>query len=96
MLLDLALSIKVQMEYGEVIVNNEMILVTITQMEEDIDIFEEIKALLELRKRSNVILTPHNSFNTWEAVERKAQQSVQQVEHFKAENKFLWQVPKRN
>jgi D-lactate dehydrogenase len=43
--------------------------------------------------RANVILTPHNAFNTAEAVERKAEQSVQQIEHFLKQGKFLWPVP---
>jgi D-lactate dehydrogenase len=43
--------------------------------------------------RPNVILTPHNAFNTAEAVERKAQQTVQQIEHFLAHDQFLWPVP---
>jgi D-lactate dehydrogenase len=43
--------------------------------------------------RPNVILTPHNAFNTQEAVDRKAEQSVQQVEHFLKHGKFLWPVP---
>jgi D-lactate dehydrogenase len=43
--------------------------------------------------RPNVILTPHNAFNTAEAVERKAEQTVQQIEHFLQRSKFLWPVP---
>jgi D-lactate dehydrogenase len=41
----------------------------------------------------NAILTPHNAFNTQEAVERKAEQSVQQIEQFLKHGKFLWPVP---
>jgi D-lactate dehydrogenase len=43
--------------------------------------------------RPNVILTPHNAFNTAEAVERKAEQTVRQIEHFRAHGKFLWPIP---
>ena len=43
--------------------------------------------------RPNVILTPHNAFNTAEALERKAEQTVQQIEHFRAHGKFLWPIP---
>ncbi len=46
-----------------------------------------------LARHPNVILTPHNAFNTREALERKAQQSVQQIEHFLAHKSFLWPVP---
>jgi len=44
-----------------------------------------------LAGRANVILTPHNAFNTHEAVERKAEQSVQQVRHFLEHGRFLWE-----
>ena len=40
-----------------------------------------------------VILTPHNAFNTAEAVDRKAKQTIQQIEHFLAHKWFLWPVP---
>ena len=45
-----------------------------------------------LAGRANVILTPHNAFNTREAVERKAEQSVQQVRHFLERDRFLWEA----
>jgi D-lactate dehydrogenase len=54
---------------------------------------KEISALLNLGRRHNVILTPHNAFNTGESVERKAGQSFQQVAHFLKTGKFLWPVP---
>lgn len=47
-----------------------------------------------LAGRPNVILTPHNAFNTQEAVERKAEQSTQQIENFLKQRKFLWPVPR--
>lgn len=53
----------------------------------------EVAATLELANRSNVILTPHNAFNTAEAVQRKAEQSVRQTEHFLQTGSFLWPVP---
>jgi len=52
-----------------------------------------VQATLELAKRPDVICTPHNAFNTVESVERKAQQSVQQIEHIKNHGRFLWPVP---
>ncbi len=54
---------------------------------------EEVRAILELAKRGNVILTPHNSFNTKEAVDRKASHSFQQLFHFFKHGSFLWPVP---
>ncbi len=53
----------------------------------------DVLALQELAKDERVILTPHNAFNTVEAVDRKALQSVQQFEHFINHKKFLWKVP---
>lgn len=54
---------------------------------------ENARAVMELASRENVICTPHNAFNTAEAVQRKARQSVEQVEHFLREGSFLWNVP---
>jgi D-lactate dehydrogenase len=51
------------------------------------------KSGFPLLGRPNVILTPHNAFNTAEAVERKAQQTVQQIEHFRKHGAFLWSPP---
>ena len=53
----------------------------------------EVIATIELNKKSNVIFTPHNAFNSHEAVERKAQQSIEQIEYFLENKKFKWQVP---
>lgn len=49
--------------------------------------------VLRLAEFPNVILTPHNAFNTREAVDRKAQQTAQQVEEFLRTGRFLWPVP---
>lgn len=54
---------------------------------------KEGRATLELGRRNNVILTPHNAFNTVEALEEKARQSVQQVEHFLENGSFIWPLP---
>lgn len=57
---------------------------------------ETIKGVLKLSSHQNVIFTPHNAFNTAESVERKAEQSVQQVKYFLAHNKFKWTVPEQD
>ena len=54
---------------------------------------EEVRATLELAKHSNVVCTPHNAFNTLEALERKTDHSVQQIIHFLEHDRFLWPVP---
>lgn len=54
---------------------------------------KELKAILKLSKKPNVIFTPHNAFNTKEAVERKASQSIEQLKHFLQHGKFLWPIP---
>jgi len=46
-----------------------------------------------LTGRPNVILTPHNAFNTAEAVDRKAEQTFQQIVHFQKHGAFLWSPP---
>ena len=53
----------------------------------------EVVDLLQLGGRPNVILTPHNGFNTREAVARKARLSVEQAEHFLKHGEFLRPVP---
>lgn len=51
------------------------------------------QALLRLRRRPDVICTPHNAFNTLEAVERKSEQSIRTLLHFQKTGQFLWPVP---
>ena len=53
----------------------------------------EVLAARELAKLENVICTPHNAFNTAEAVLRKSEHSIQQIVAFCASGRFLWQVP---
>lgn len=56
----------------------------------------EYNAIAALLERDDVLLTPHNAFNTQEAVERKSEQSIQQLLFFqKTGNEFLWPVPDR-
>lgn len=43
-----------------------------------------------LAGRPNVILTPHNAFNTQEAVERKVSQTVEEVRKFLRTRRFTW------
>ncbi len=50
------------------------------------------KGSFALQGRPNVILTPHNAFNTREAVERKAEQSARQVGYFLKRGRFLWEA----
>ena len=51
------------------------------------------QALLRLQQRPDVICTPHNAFNTLEAVERKSEQSLRTLVHFRQAGRFLWPVP---
>lgn len=53
---------------------------------------DDNRALLRLRARPDVILTPHNAFNTREAVERKSSQSIETYLHFRQTGAFLWPV----
>jgi D-lactate dehydrogenase len=40
----------------------------------------------------NVVLTPHNAFNSREALQRKSELTVQQVRHFLKHRDFLWKI----
>ena len=53
----------------------------------------EVQATLELASRDDVICTPHNAFNSFEAVERKSEHSVQQIVALRETGKFLWNAP---
>jgi D-lactate dehydrogenase len=53
----------------------------------------EVRATLELARRTNVILTPHNAFNTIEAVQRKASQTAEQLVQFLESGSFIWPAP---
>ena len=50
----------------------------------------EVVATLALACRDDVICTPHNAFNTIEAVQRKSEHSIQQILHFIEHGRFLW------
>ena len=54
----------------------------------------EIAATLALADRDDCLLTPHNAFNTAEAVHRKSEHSVEQIVAFRESGKFLWPVPR--
>lgn len=51
------------------------------------------QALLRLRHHHHVLLTPHNAFNTLEAVERKSEQSIRTLLEFQKTGQFLWPIP---
>jgi len=53
----------------------------------------EVQATLHLADQPNVILTPHNAFNTWESVERKARQTIEQINHFLKIGTWIWGAP---
>jgi len=48
------------------------------------------RAALHLAERDDVICTPHNAFNTIEAVYRKSDHSVQQIVAYLGTGEFLW------
>jgi D-lactate dehydrogenase len=54
----------------------------------------EVIATLALANRDDCICTPHNAFNTLEAVERKSEHSVQQIAAFRSHGQFLWSPPR--
>lgn len=54
---------------------------------------DEARAVLKLRARADVICTPHNAFNTQEAVERKSEQTVQQLLAMRGRGLLQWLIP---
>ncbi len=54
---------------------------------------ELLQMIRSMQAMPNVIFTPHNSFNSAEGVQRKAEHSVKQVVTFLREGRFLWEVP---
>jgi len=52
-----------------------------------------VQAVLALKGRENVLLTPHNAFNTKEALEEKARRSVEGIQAFLKQGKFPHEVP---
>jgi len=53
----------------------------------------ELQSLINMAGKHNVIFTPHNAFNTHEAVINKSEQSIQQFVAFKEKGEFIWNVP---
>ena len=56
--------------------------------------FEDI--VDKLKEFPQVIFTPHNAFNTIEAVDRKAKQSIEQIEFYLEKSNFKWPIPNKN
>ncbi len=46
------------------------------------------QTIIELSKHPRVLLTPHNAFNTIEAVERKAKFTIDQIDYFRKHGRF--------
>jgi D-lactate dehydrogenase len=57
-----------------------------------VDNDDELLAVKKMMQMENVILTPHNAFNTFESVERKSEQTIQQLIFFLKNNTFKWYV----
>ena len=53
---------------------------------------DELDAFKKLHRHPNVIMTPHNAFNTEEAVDKKAEQSVQQFLSWIKNGRLCWMV----
>jgi D-lactate dehydrogenase len=46
----------------------------------------------EMLKYPNVIMTPHNAFNTLEAIKRKTQMTIDQILYFLKHGDFEWKL----
>lgn len=51
---------------------------------------DTLELMDRLRSHPNVILTPHNAFNTDESVEEKSRQSAEQITEFMSKRAFIW------
>jgi len=51
-----------------------------------------VTLISQMLARPNVLLTPHNAFNTQEALQRKAAMSVEQIRHFLKHRDFIWKI----
>ncbi len=49
--------------------------------------------ICNLSKKSNVVFTPHNAFNTSQSIENKSRQTIEQVYTFLQTGKFKWEIP---
>jgi D-lactate dehydrogenase len=49
---------------------------------------ENTKIILELKNNDNVIFTPHNAFNTKEALERKSKQTIEALNYYLKHKRF--------
>ena len=54
---------------------------------------DDMKLVMELEKLPNVILTPHNAFNTHEATLIKSKQTIDQIESLIEHGSFIWEIP---
>ncbi|MCG8324293.1 MAG: hypothetical protein MI673_02170 [Thiotrichales bacterium] len=55
-------------------------------------ITDDAQLLLDISEHTNVILTPHNAFNTEEATQRKAEQTIRQLRAYMDNAAFIWRV----
>ncbi|HIE11586.1 MAG TPA: hydroxyacid dehydrogenase [Kiritimatiellae bacterium] len=46
------------------------------------------------QQHPNVLLTPHNAFNTVEAVTNKARHTIAQILHYRRHHRFKWEIPR--
>ncbi len=51
-----------------------------------------IRDILNLKDRDNVIFTPHNAFNTHEALKEKCRLTAEEVKRFLSKKQFRWKV----
>jgi D-lactate dehydrogenase len=52
-----------------------------------------VPTVRKLLNSGNVLFTPHNAFNSREALSRKCAMTVEQITYFKKHGTFRWQIP---
>lgn len=72
---------------------NEPSIATILRQSRSLDDPRLPPEFRRLARRHDVILTPHNAFNTLEAVHLKAAHTIKQLTYFCRKGRFRWPVP---
>ncbi len=72
---------------------NEKIIAECFRGDKALEDQESVKIIRKMKSRDDVIFTPHNAFNTKEALEEKVEQSIKSAVTFFSEKRFPYPIP---